>query len=105
MLKLKQKQMHITNTGPPPQSQPNSKSYGPNVVLSTCDFASVNYMQIWLKEFSFSVSSISLSAPYFLVIWRCDFWTHRIVHLNCLSTDHVVAFLAQMQVLQHTHHG
>ena len=34
----------------------NNNSRGPSAALSTCAFASVKYMQIWLKEFSFSVS-------------------------------------------------
>ena len=88
MLNLNQKQRHGTNTEPvySPPKQPITYS---SAALSTCAFASVEYMQIWLKEFSSSISSLSIPAPYFPVIHYYGFWTQHVVRSNCIvSTDH-----------------
>ena len=99
MPKLMQKQRHITNTGPPLQS---TSHLAPMLQLSTCDFASFIYMQIWFKEFSSSISSLSVPAPYFSVICYYEFWTQHVTRSNCMvSTDHFCCiFLPQMEAPQ-----
>ena len=46
-------------------------------------------MQIWLKESSSSISSLSVPAPYFSVICYYEFWTQHVTRSNCMvSIDH-----------------
>ena len=81
----------------------NNKSHDPSATFNTSAFASLRYADI--AQIIFFLY-ISVSTPHYSVIDRCAFWTHHIAYLHCIvSINHFVAFLSQMQVPQHIHHG